>query len=352
MRVMKKIMNNKKWLPFKIEELFYKFEQGKCKNSANLKNGKIPYIGATNRNNGVLKFVKYERKLITKGNCIIFISQGDGSAGYSIYKKEDCICGSTVIAAYSKHLNQYIGMFITCCSDMNQSKYSHGYARSLNRLKRDYIMLPVDEEDKPDYVFMENYIKEELFNDLIKLKKNCFLKICKIEYKKIESLNDKMWRAFNVKKIFTEILRGKRLKKSDHIIGETPYVSSTMMCNGIDDFIGNNNGRKFNNCLTVANSGSVGASFYHQYEFIGSDHITTFKNDNYNKYVYLFLTTIVSRIGDKYSFNREINDSRISNEKILLPVNDKLEPDYEYMEQYIKNIMYNQYNKYLDFLNE
>ena len=60
----------------------------------------------------------------------------------------------------------------------------------------------------------------------------------------------------------------------------------------------------------------------------------------------------MSRISDKYSFNREINDFRISNEKILLPVNEDGNPDYEYMEQYIKNIMYKQYKRYLDFLED
>ncbi len=133
---------NKKWMPFQIGNLFQSFEQGKCKNASELKKGDCPYVGATNRNNGVLKFVKYDDKIITKGNCIIFISQGDGSAGYSIYKKEDCICGGTVIAAYADFINEYNGMFISCCSDMNQSKYSHGHARSLDRLKKDFIMLP------------------------------------------------------------------------------------------------------------------------------------------------------------------------------------------------------------------
>lgn len=41
--------------------------------------------------------------------------------------------------------------------------------------------------------------------------------------------------------------------------------------------------------------------------------------------------------------NREINDKRISREKILLPVNDKEEPDYEYL-------MYKKINQYLNYL--
>jgi len=69
--------------------------------------------------------------------------------------------------------------------------------------------------------------------------------------------------------IFETIKRGKRLKKSDHISGNIPYISSTKMNNGCDGFLGNQKGvRKFRNCLTIANSGSVGSVFYHDYQFI------------------------------------------------------------------------------------
>ncbi len=340
----------RKWAPFKIGDLFSNFEQGKCKNASALKSGNYPYVGATNRNNGILKFVEYDKNLVTKGNCLIFISQGDGSAGYSIYKKEDIICGSTVIAAYADFINEYNGLFISCCSDMNQSKYSHGHARNLDRLKNDYIMLPIDNTNNPDFPFMEKYIKELLLDDVNLLKKYFYESFNAIRIKPIKSLQDKEWQAFNIYDIFPFIQRGKRLKNYDHKIGNIPYISSSKVNNGLSDFIRNKNGRKFSNCLTIANSGSVGATFYHDYEFIGSDHITVLKNDSFNKYIYLFLATVVSKLGTKYSFNREINDLRISKEKIMLPIDDNKNPDFEYMGQYIQNIMSEQYNNYIIFL--
>ena len=39
---------------------------------------------------------------------------------------------------------------------------------------------------------------------------------------------------------------------------------------------------------------------------------------------------------EKYSFNREINDKRIQREKILLPVNSDGLPDWQFMEDFIK----------------
>lgn len=58
-----------------------------------------------------------------------------------------------------------------------------------------------------------------------------------------------------------------------------------------------------------------------------------------NKYIYLFISTLTNRFSEKYNFNREINDTRISREKIMLPIKDG-KPDYEYMEQYMKNMTY------------
>jgi len=153
-------LQDREWKSFTIKELFDTFESGKIKNASILDEGDVPYIAATNRNNGVKNFVAVSNKQLSKGNCIAFIGQGDGSAGYSVYKAEDSAVASTVICGYSKHLNREIGLFISCCSDLNKSKYSHGYSRSDTRLKRDRIMLPVNDQGSPDYEFMEAYVRE------------------------------------------------------------------------------------------------------------------------------------------------------------------------------------------------
>ena len=150
-------------------------------------------------------------------------------------------------------------------------------------------------------------------------------------------LNEREWAEFDIRAVFPEIRRGKRLKTADHIEGNIPYVSSSAMNNGVDAFIGNDGHiRKYENCITLANSGSVGTAFYHCYEFIASDHVTALQSSKLNKYRYLFVATMVSRLQGKYSFNREINDLRINREKVLLPVDDEGQPDYAFMEQYIR----------------
>lgn len=103
-------------------------------------------------------------------------------------------------------------------------------------------------------------------------------------------LTDREWRAFQFKDVFTHIQRGKRLKKDDHIEGTTPYVSSTATNNGIDGFVGNKERvRIFSNCISLANSGSVGSAFFQEFEFVASDHVTSLQKEGIDKYAYLFM---------------------------------------------------------------
>jgi hypothetical protein len=109
------------------------------------------------------------------------------------------------------------------------------------------------------------------------------------------------------------------------------------MNNGVDNFISNRSGvREFSNCITIANSGSVGQAFYHPYGFVASDHVTELKNENLSRQMYMFLLPLISRLSEKYNFNHEINDVRIRREKIMLPATADGEPDWAYMEQYIR----------------
>lgn len=340
---MNKTLANIKWKSFSLNSLFF-LEKGKCSNANRLDEGNIPYIGATNRNNGVMKFSKSNKKIESTGNCIVFIGAGDGSAGYSIYKKENIICSTSNICGYNNNINKYIGLFITTCLDMNSTKYSHGYSRNMTRIKKDYIMLPINSKGEPNYEFMEEYIKEK--EKKLKQQYKIFIQERIEKYKTKVKINKK-YKPFLISDIFETVQRGKRLIKNKQIKGKIPYVSSTATNNGIDNFISNNkNIRKFKNCLSLANSGSVGTCFYEPFEFIASDHVTHLKG-NFTKYTYLFLANMLNRLSEKYNFNREINDPRIQKEYILLPIS-KNEPDYEYMHNYM---LYLEQKKILEYLN-
>ena len=147
------------------------------------------------------------------------------------------------------------------------------------------------------------------------------------------------WRAFKVSEIFPSIQRGKRIKRADHVEGDVPYVSASALNNGVDGFIGNREGiRVFANCLSLANSGSVGSAFFHPYAFVASDHVTKLEREGADRYIYLFFPPVFSRMAERYGFNHEISDARITRERIMLPVTPDGTPDWAFMSAYMQNI--------------
>jgi hypothetical protein len=312
----------------------------------------IPYITRTEENNGINLFIQEEQsnKYTLDEANVITIGLDTQTVFYQSHK---FYTGQNIQVLRHKKLNKLNAEFLIPLIKVQMQKFNWGgNGATLGRLYKTKIMLPVDQKNNIDWKFMEQYTKTIINKKLNYYKKyaNCILE--KFQYEEIENLNDKDWREFFLTDIFMNIQRGKRLIKTNQIIGDKPYISSTASRNGVDNFIGNNvKVRIFNNCLTIANSGSVGASFFHPYEFVGSDHITHLKNDDLSEFIYLFIATLTNRFSGKYNFNREINDFRISREKILLPINSKYEPDYKYMEQYIKNIKYRKIKQYLNYLN-
>lgn len=168
----------------------------------------------------------------------------------------------------------------------------------------------------------------------------------------MERLSEKEWKHFRMPEIFGLIQRGKRLKNADHVPGIVPYVSSTANNNGVDDYIEATPGtRAFGDCISLANSGSVGTAFYEPFEYVASDHVTALKTEGMSKCVYLFLIATIEKQGSNFNFNREINDARIKNMQIMLPVDDAGEPDYAYMAEYVQQkraAMLDKYHKYVE----
>lgn len=312
--------------------------------------GLVPYITATANNNGIGYFVANNNETLESG-CLSV--NRNGSVGYCFYHPYKALYGNDTRKLRPKKNNRYISLFISMCITKQREKYGYGYKMGTGRLKRQRILLPVDTNNNPDWAFMEAYMKQKEQQIL----RSTIERLCKQLINNNIIGGDKSlcsnWKAFYFTEVFTEIQRGKRLKKADHKDGQTPYVSSTSLNNGIDGFIGNDGSvRRFNNCLTLANSGSVGCAFYHQYTFVASDHVTKLKRDGLDKYAYLFMIPIINRLSEKYSFNREINDERIKREKLLLPATDKGEIDFAFMSAFMKEVEHNILNTTLKVFKE
>ncbi len=336
-------LENREWKEFMLNDIF-EIDKGVYLHSKNIIEGNNPFISAKSINNGVTSFIG--NKTLFSGNSIT-VEKIKLSA---FYQPTDFYCSHDVTVLKNDKLNKYNSKFICNAINRNGSKYSYGRQAQMNVVKKEKIFLPAL-NNEPDYEFMEQFIRNKEQEKHKEYEQFIQKRITQLKKTpKTVSLNQKKWDEFFLNEIFTQIQRGKRLKKADHIEGNQPYISSTGLNNGLDGYVGNNdNVRIFNNCITLANSGSVGSCFYQPFSFVASDHVTKLKNQDFSKGVYLFIASIVSRLGEKYSFNREMNDTRIKREKIMLPTNENNQPDYEFMENYMKNLELKKLTEYLNF---
>ena len=345
-------LDEKEWAEFRIGDLF-EVSRPTARNKDNYQAGGVPFVASGSVNNGVMKLcAPLEDEPLDKGGCIT-VSPVDGS---TFYQPMDFLgrggAGSSILMLRSDKLDLYRGLFMSRAIQQTCSKYTYGHMGNKDSIKRERVMLPVDDAGEPDYEYMAEYTRQKRNAMLDKYREYAEERVAELgDIVDIPALDEKEWTHFKMPEVFDLIQRGKRLKNADHVPGIVPYVSSTANNNGVDDYIEATPGtRVFGDCISLANSGSVGTAFYEPFEYVASDHVTALKTEGMSKYVYLFLTATIEKQGSNFNFNREINDARIKNMQIMLPVDDAGEPDYAYMEQYAKNMMLRKYRQYLAFL--
>ena len=88
-------------------------------------------------------------------------------------------------------------------------------------------------------------------------------------------------------------------------------------------------------------------NFFQEFDYFSDDNIHTllFKNKNYekyyeNKYVNIFLVSILKELSRKYDYGRQVRLKRFEEEIISLPITKVGELNFQFMERYIKSLSY------------
>lgn len=319
---------------------------------ANMKDGPIPFIGATDSNNGITNFISNTNASFEKN--VLGVNY-NGSVVENFYHPYSCVFSDDVKKVSFKDeqgQNKHCYMFLKQMILQQKAKYRYAYKFNGDRMARQKIMLPLDETDNPNWHFMEEYIKErenKQRQDLKEYYKNRLLDlvICP------EVLTDVAWGEFLIKNIFTiEAVKGKPVK--NYTRGTTPYVTTSSLNNGVTHFICANNKISKGKCISIDPIG--GKTFYHEYEFIGrggaGSAINLLYNKNLNKQIALFLCNAIEKTSlEKASYAIALNGDRLRNAKILLPIDENGNPNWLYMENFIKKIEQNQIKNILKHLN-
>ncbi len=339
------MIDRRNWQWFRVGDLFPP-QKCKCSNATELleDGDEIAYIGAKKSDNGVMRYVKRVENLVSRGNCIVFIGDGQGSVGYSLYQPVDFIGSTTLIVGYNEHLNPYNAAFLVSVLDLERFRYSFGRKYKKEVVANTKIQLPAIKLDNggytPDWKFMEDFVKDQIIPQLPKKAQKVWLQKYDTTPQKHENmkLNTQDWKWFVYESIF-DIRKGKRLTQADMIDGNIPYIGAIDSNNGLSSYIGNDSQLHEANTITVSYNGSIGYAFYQDKEFWATDDVNVlYPKFNLNRYIAIFICTLIEKEQYRFCYGRKWDLEAMKKSRIKLPVTPSGEPDWKFMEDYIKSL--------------
>ena len=144
-------LNEKEWKRFFLDEIF-EIKGGKSITQKDMIEGNTPYISASSVNNALTSFIGNEG---SADKCLITIN-ANGSVGEAFYHPYECIVSADVKRLHLLHHddNEFVCLFLCNIIKAQKEKYSYGYKFGEARMKRQIILLPVNETGEPDYEYM------------------------------------------------------------------------------------------------------------------------------------------------------------------------------------------------------
>lgn len=144
------------WSQFKMDEIF-SINSGVRLTKADMKPGNIPFIGATDSNNGITEFTSSTNASFD-GN-VLGVNY-NGSVVENFYHPYKAVFSDDVKRLKLKNYpnNKYVLLFMKVVILQQKVKYAYGYKFNATRMKEQIILLPTKADGTPDYEFMEQYM--------------------------------------------------------------------------------------------------------------------------------------------------------------------------------------------------
>ena len=365
------------WKEFKVSAILTIHNgKGITKEEIEENEGDFTVVQSGEENNGVLGKINRnycETMKYTLSNKPCLTVARSGSAGFVSFQINGCVVGDSakILLLDEKIASNEIYVFLQTVLSAHRFKYAYGRKVTENKYMSDFIKLPIKHNEDgtpfiditkkysengyvPDWQWMEGYIKSLHHKPLTTQNKQI----------DVPQLNIDDWKEFVVEKLF-RIEPTKGIVSDELIEGsDTSYIGAKHSMNGwmmscqkegFEDWISPGN------CIIFIQlgAGSAGYANYMEDEFIGMNGKTScgYIDGVMNKYIGLFITTILCLERPKYSFGRSWTGDRLTKTKIHLPIQRKTDgtpfidkthkysddgyvPDWAFMENYIKSLPY------------
>ena len=306
----------------KLEDVFeVRYGVNLALNKLSINDHGIPFVSRTGQNNGVSARVEKIDGLEPNPPHTLSVAAG-GSVLATFYQAEPYYSGRDLYYLVPKEELSVKEMLIYS-KIISSNKYKYSYGRQANKTLGKLLVPDRNEISilSSKMSIMEKPSTEPFTSGQI-------------------PLNTQYWKDF----VYSELFEIKGTKTTsiseleEHGEGEYPYVTAQATSNGIEGFYSFYTEQ--GNVLTVE-SAALGYCSYQKYSFSASDHVEKLTPKfKMNKYVAMFLVTILNQEQYRYNYGRKSSQDRMRNSLIKLPANAQGDPDWQFMEDYIKSLPY------------
>ncbi len=280
----------------------------------------INFVSRTRENNGVSAIVKKIDTVDPVPAGTISVAGSGNSILYSFLQPEPYYSGRDLFYLTAKEsMTDTEKLFYCMCIFQNRFRFSYG--RQANRTLP-YLAVP---EKPPSWIY-DNEVPD--FSQMRS-------PVTELNPQKLNTAN---WKQFKYSDLF-DIERGKGPRKKDlDGTGDTPVVTSSDRNNGWTDFT-TEAPRHKGGTIGVNRNGSVGEAFYQPVDFCSTEDVHIFTPKFVmNKYVAMFLCSLIRAEKYRFNYGRKWGIARMKESIIKLPANSSGEPDWDFMEKYIKSL--------------
>lgn len=320
-------MNTNNWKEFKVGELGFEIIHGSRIKKADRLDGSLIFLTAGKENSGIAGTIGND---VNEWSNPITIDMF-GNCFYHPYK---CYGDDNIYAFINDNLSHLAKYFIaTTIQAENNIKYSFNDQFRQKDAENVIINLPATPSGDPDWVYMEAYMKE--MEEKAKERLDRLEEMRKQKKKRIDVSG---WGEFKVGELF-DATRGKSRRMQILEDGDIPLIAAARNNRGIAGTY--NTDAEYENSITVSCNGvGCGSAFYHNYPFsITGDAIVLEEKKDMSDYIKQFIASIIdASFTNKYSYEEKCSADKAKNETILLPVTSAGDPDWAYMEQYMREM--------------
>lgn len=306
----------------RLNDLFdIEYGRGIPDSKRDLPAGNIPVISSSDRNNGVYGYFGVEPRY----ENVLTVAR-TGSVGAAFYHPYKCaITSDALVLTPRGDMKPWQALYY--CEVIRSMKFKYSYGRKVTPARLGSTLVP---EQVPEWAKFEQF--DELLTDATKTAQNAKELLDK-------PIDTSDWEWLHVVNLFdVEVGSAPSIREAQDNPGDTPYVSSTGLNNGVACYTALE--PKYPaNTMSLNKDGSVGLAFYRDEPYVASSHVMILKprEDFLTKARALFLIPLIELNKFKYSFGRAISLDRIKTDKLKLPFKNG-EIDWQWVDEFMDEL--------------